>query len=130
MRSRSIQSFVTLASILSAVGCAKSHSAELTPTDAGPMDAGDHIPGDPGMRADLEVWIQYCVRAVPLFVGESRAQAEVICRHDIVFDLSCQPTIREMNHCLDVGRGLYDGTPLDVTAIPTCHNMCPHPDGG
>jgi len=130
MRSRSISSLVTLALIVSAAGCARSHSAELTPPDASPMDAGDHIPGDPDMRADREVWIEYCVRAVPLFVGDSRTQAEMLCRQDVIFDLSCRPTIREMNHCLDVGRSLYDGTPLDVTSIPACHDMCLHRDGG
>ena len=121
-----------------APACARSHTpvdaATAAPDaplrDAALVDAGDYIPGDPDARADLEAWQQYCIRISPIVGGGPRSYYEVSCVRDTTYDLTCRPTIREMNHCLDVARSLYDGTNLDITTVPACHDMCPHPDGG
>jgi len=121
----------------STVGCGQSHAgldaASFAPDasmrDANPLDGGDYVPGDPDAQADLAAWQQYCVRMGPLVGGGPRSYYEVSCVRDFEPDPTCNPTIGELNHCLDVARSLYAGENLDASMIPACHDIC-HRDGG
>jgi len=133
--------WIWLALVCVPAGCTRSHEVGPAPTDAawadaghspvdaGPPDASDYIPGDPGTPAYREQWVGYCERMLPLVSHETRASAEDSCA-TFMASPGCHPLLRQLNHCLDVARSMYDGTPLDVTMIPACHDLCPHADGG
>jgi len=128
-----LRSLLLSLAVTACLGCARSHAPAVSASapdaairDAVVVDGGDYIPGDPDMPADLGVWQQYCIRMAPLVAGQSRSYAEVACVRDVTYVLTCMPTIREMNHCLDVARSLYDGGLLDITMVPECHDLCPH----